>query len=62
MLYNTRRPHQALNHRAPMVAWREGINGPVDAAVDMKPRLDNAEALSTCPQPQQQQQTGLFAA
>jgi len=30
--------------------------------VDMTLRLDNAAALPTCPQPQQQQQTALFAA
>ncbi|WP_128948615.1 hypothetical protein [Bradyrhizobium nanningense] len=57
--YNTRHPHQA-RHRAPMTAWREGINGLVDVAVDMTLRLENAEALPTCPQPQQQR-PALFA-
>jgi putative transposase len=55
--YNTRRPHQALAQRTPMAAWREGISGGFfDTAVDMTLRLDNAGALPTCPQPQQQQQ------
>jgi putative transposase len=52
--YNSRRPHQALGNRAPMAVWREGMTGPLgDQAVDM---MDNARALPTCPQPQQQQQ------
>jgi len=52
--YNTRRPHQALNHRTPMAVWREGTTGALgNGAVDM---MDNARALPTCPQPQQQQQ------
>jgi putative transposase len=55
--YNTRRPHQALASRTPMAAWRNGITGGLlDTAVDMTLRLDNAGALPTCPQPQQQQQ------
>jgi len=54
--YNNRRPHQALDHRTPMVVWR---NGAAASAVDM---MDNARALPTCPQPQQQQQTGFLAA
>jgi putative transposase len=55
--YNTRRPHQALASRTPMAAWRNGISGGLlDTAVDMTLRLDNAGALPTCPQPQQQQQ------
>jgi putative transposase len=52
--YNTRRPHQALGHRSPMTIWREAAFA--NAAVDMTLRLDNAGALPTCPQPQQQQQ------
>jgi len=53
--YNGRRPHQALNHRAPMAVWREGITGALSGtAVDMTLRLDNATALPTCLQPQQQ--------
>ena len=55
--YNTRRPHQALAWGTPMAAWRAGMSGGfLDTAVDMTLRLDNAEALPTCPQPQQQQQ------
>jgi putative transposase len=53
--YNTRRPHQALGNRTPIVVWREGNTGALgDRAVDMTLRLDNAKALPTCPQPQQQ--------
>ena len=55
--YNGRRPHQALGNRTPMAVWREGKNGELaDKAVDMTLRLDNAGALPTCPQPQQQQE------
>jgi putative transposase len=54
--YNNRRPHQALDYRTPMSVWRLGTTGPLDEkAVDMALRLDNAYALPTCPQPQQQQ-------
>jgi len=54
--YNQRRLHQALGYRAPMVVWRQGAVGALDQqAVDMPLRLDNARALPTCPQPQQQQ-------
>ena len=53
--YNTGRPHQALGNRTPMAVWREGTTGPLgDKAVDM---MDNARALPTCPQSQQQLQT-----
>lgn len=53
--YNSRRPHQALGNRTPMAVWRDGTSGPLgEQAVDM---MDNARALPTCPQPQQQQQT-----
>ena len=52
--YNTGRPHQALGNRTPMAVWREGTTGPLgDKAVDM---MDNARALPTCPQSQQQLQ------
>jgi putative transposase len=58
--YNSRRPHQALGNRAPMAVWRDGMilgSSPrtprAQNAVDM---MDNASALPTCPQPQQQQQ------
>ncbi|MBI2737250.1 MAG: hypothetical protein HYX38_11990 [Rhodospirillales bacterium] len=45
----------ALDHRTPMAVWREGVTGGLDGtAVDMTLRLDNANALPTCPQPQQQ--------
>jgi len=55
--YNGRRPHQALANRTPMAVWREGMAGPLgNTAVDMTLRLDNAGALPTCPQPQQQLQ------
>jgi putative transposase len=52
--YNTCRPHQALGNRTPMAVWREGMTGALAVrAVDM---VDNARALPTCPQPQQQHQ------
>lgn len=52
--YNTRRPHQALGGRTPMAVWRESVTGALGArAVDM---MDNARALTTCPQQQQQTQ------
>jgi len=57
--YNLQRPHQALANRAPMAVWRDGTIGEICEAVDMTllvPRsLDNAGALPTHPQPQQQQ-------
>lgn len=56
--YNTRRPHHALGNRSPLAVWREGVSGELGEAVDMTllvPRsLDNAHALPTYPQPQQQ--------
>ncbi len=63
--YNGRRPHQALGNRTPMAVWRDGVTVALgDKAVDMTLRhgrsLDNADALPTGPQPQQQQ-TGLVA-
>jgi putative transposase len=52
--YNGRRPHQALGYATPMAVWCDGVVDAVAArAVDM---MDNARALPTCPQPQQQQQ------
>ncbi len=58
IFYNTRRPHQALGRRTPMAVWRDGVTGAFGArAVDM---MDNATALTTCPQ--QQQQTPPLAA
>lgn len=54
--YNTRRPHQALKNRTPMMVWRAGVTGDRgDKAVDMTLRLDDAVASSTYPQPQQLQ-------
>jgi putative transposase len=55
--YNNQRPHQALGDRTPMAVWREGATGALGGrAVDMTLRLDNASALPTYPQPQQQHQ------
>jgi putative transposase len=60
--YNTRRPHQALANRTPMAVWRDGFAGALgERAVDMTLRLDNADALPTCPQPQQPQKKVLVA-
>ena len=54
--YNDRRPHQALGYKTPMSVWQLGTTHvSSDTAVDMTLRLDNAGALPTCPQPQQQQ-------
>src|SRR5690348_17578456 len=54
--YNDQRPHQALDNQTPMAVWRDGVTGaPEEKAVDMTLRLDNARALPTYPQPQQQQ-------
>jgi putative transposase len=53
--YNELRPHQALRHAMPIAVWRAGmIAGRRVSAVDMPLRLDNADALSTYPQRQQQ--------
>jgi hypothetical protein len=39
-----------------MAVWLDGTIGGLDGkAVDMTLRLDNADALPTCPQPQQPQ-------
>jgi putative transposase len=56
IFYNTRRFHQSLGYKTPMAVWRAG-----ETTVDMALRLDNARALPTCPQPQQQQQTAIAA-
>jgi putative transposase len=53
--YNTRRFHQALGYKTPMAVWRAGTIRNTETAMDMTLRLDNASALPTCPQPQQQQ-------
>jgi putative transposase len=52
--YNETRPHQALDYRTPMTVRRQGLRDAGEMAVDMPLRLDNAHALPTCPQPQQQ--------
>lgn len=59
--YNARRPHQALGNRTPMQVWRAGTTGALgETAVDMtlvlRTSLDNAAAMPTGPQPQQQQE------
>ncbi len=56
--YNFRRPHQAMNNQMPMAVWRAGMDKIEAAAraVDMPLRLDNANALPTCPQQKQKQQ------
>ena len=55
--YNERRPHQAMANQMPMAVWRKGIEKAKAAeAVDMTLRLDNARALTTCPQQEQKQQ------
>jgi len=47
--YNEQRLHQALGYRAPMAVWREG------AAPEARGHVDNACALTTCPQADQNQ-------
>jgi hypothetical protein len=45
-----------------MAVWRDGARGALGAeAVDMTLRLDNAGALPTSPQPQQQPPEALVA-
>ena len=54
--YNERRLHQALGYRAPMAVWRD------DAARQACGHVDNANALTTCPQGEKQNQTEPLAA
>ena len=55
--YNERRLHQTLGYRVPMAVWREGVPPTAYGHVD------NANALTTCPQAdQKQQQTEPLAA
>jgi putative transposase len=55
--YNERRLHQALGYRAPLAVWRDG------APAVAHGHVDNASALTTCPQAEQkQQQTNSLAA
>ena len=57
IFYNERRLHQALGYRVPMAVWREG------APPKAYGHVDNANALTTCPQAHQnQQQTESLAA
>ena len=56
--YNDQRLHQALGYRTPMAVWRDG-----SAAPRAYGHVDNACALTTCPQAdQKQQQTKPLAA
>ena len=50
VFYNEQRLHQALGYRAPMAVWRKG------AAPGAYGHMDNACALTTCPQADQNQQ------
>ena len=57
--YNAHRPHQALGNRTPMAVWRSSVTGEfgntaVDMTLVLRTSLDNAGALPTCPQPQQE--------
>ena len=56
--YNEDRPHQAMDNQMPMAVWRAGMdrNEAAARAVDMPLRLDNANALSTYPKQQTQQE------
>ena len=53
--YNETRPHQALGYRTPMAVWRQGSIAIKAGAAKGYGHVDNARALPTSPQPQQQQ-------
>jgi hypothetical protein len=55
LLYNETRPHQAHGYRTPMAVWRQGlIEIEAGGAAGGYGHVDNARALPTGPQPQQQ--------
>ena len=56
--YNEPRPRKAMDNQMPMAVWRAGMdrNEAAARAVDMPLRLDNANALSTYPKQQTQQE------
>ena len=56
IIFYNERLHQALGYRAPMAVWREG------APPKAYGHVDNANALTTCPQADQKQQTEPLAA
>src|SRR5438270_2036908 len=54
--YNETRPHQAHGYQTPMAVWRQGlIEIEADGAARGYGHVDNARALPTSPQPQQQE-------
>jgi hypothetical protein len=50
LLYNQRRPHQALGYKTPVAAWAAEVS-----PMDLPLRLDDAGASPTTPQSQQPQ-------
>src|SRR5213082_226239 len=55
IFYNAKRPHQALGGRTPIAVWRQGSIAIEAGAAKGYGHVDNARALPTSPQPQQQQ-------